>query len=319
MLLIILFFILIFLASFFSSAEIGFFSLDSAKVRALIKAKKRGSHALAKLKENPQKLIITILIGNNLVHISASVIATVVGMRYFGSAGIAIAFGITTFLILIFGEILPKSFAENKPVKVSLWAVKPIQIIAWLLYPVVIVFEWMTKIIGKEEGKEITETEIKAMAEIGAEKGTIRKTEEKMIKKTFIFGKAKIEKIMTPKKDIFSIKTNISLAQARKQISKHSFSRIPVFDQQEDIVGILYSKDIFIQPINQLDKIKVREIARPACLVSKNKSINALLKEFREKNHNLALVIDENKEIIGLITLEDVLEQLVGKIIDEKD
>lgn len=315
-----LFIILLFLSGFFSGSETALYSLGKVEVTRLIKQKKRGAKALAHIKENPKRLIIVILIGNNIVNVAASVLATFLATQYFGSYGAGIAFGATTFLILLFGEILPKSMATAQASFISLLVARPIEIIGYILYPIVIIFEKLTKITGNIQPIQITEEDVQTMAALGVEAGTIEESEEEIIEKVFRFSDITAEDAMIPRSKIFCLNYNLTIVEAIKSIKKTPFSRIPVFKNSKDnIIGILYAKDLLKYSLKESQKLTIGEISKEPYFIPEQKSLNDLLKDFQKKAVHIAIIVNEWGEIIGLITLEDLLEELVGEIIDEKD
>ena len=318
--LIIVFVILIILSGFFSSSETALFSLDKARLRTLVKQKVRGAKILAYLRKNPRRLIITILIGNNIVNIAASVLATTIGIKYFGSKGVGIAFGLTTFLILLFGEILPKSMAASRPTAISLSVGGPLKIIGWVLWPIIFLFEKAAKIVGPGEKHQITEEEIRAIAEMGVEAGTIEKKEEEIIEKAFRFTDITADDVMTPRTKMFRLNGELTLEDAIGAIRQAPYSRIPVFEKvPENITGILYAKDILNYPFEKLSQIYVRDIVKEPYFIPEQKPVDDLLKEFQGRAAHIAIVVNEYGEVVGLVTLEDLIEELLGEIIDEKD
>ncbi|MBW2974715.1 DUF21 domain-containing protein, partial [Candidatus Woesearchaeota archaeon] len=202
----------LFLSAFFSSSETALVSMSRLRVRHLVKQKKRGAKALKKLKDNPKRLLITILIGNNLANVTASSLATWIAMDVFKGNAISYAIGIMTFLILVFGEITPKSFATHHNKRFSLFVAEPILILSIILYPVVIIFSGITsfllRVFGwekKKKGPVVTEAEIKTIVEMGEDIGAIKKTEEALIKNVFKFDDIEVRDIMTSKKRVFSL------------------------------------------------------------------------------------------------------------------
>lgn len=315
-----LFIILLLLSGFFSGSETALYSLSTIEVKRLVKKKKRGAKALARLKENPKRLIITVLIGNNIVNVAASVLATFLATQWFGSYGAGIAFGGTTFLILLFGEIVPKSMATAQASFIALWVARPIELFGYLLYPIIIIFEKLTKITGAIQPMQITEEDVQTMTAMGVEAGTIEEEEEEIIEKVFRFTDIVAEDAMTPRSKIFSLNYNLTISEAVKAIKKSPFSRIPIFKNSKDnIVGVLYTKDLLKHRSEKSEKTIIGEIGKEPYFIPEQKPLSDLLKDFQKRAVHIAIVVNEWGEIIGLITLEDLLEELVGEIIDEKD
>lgn len=318
--------VLLALSGFFSGSETAIISLSDAKVRQLAKEKKRGSATLSLLKQDPHKLLITILIGNNLVNIGASVLATVVFTDFFGSTGLGIATGVMTLLVLIFGEITPKSFATKYSVGISLFVAKPLYILQVLLSPIIWIMDKIVKFLmnmmGSEYNEEdVSEEEIKALIELGAEKGSIEKREKELLKNILQFNDITVEEVMTPRVSIEALSEDSTLQEAIDFVIKKSHSRIPVYeDTIDNVVGIVTIKDIlmFSEQYNDNKKLGNCELKKPL-IVPVSKKIDVLFKEFQKARTHLAIVLDEYGGTAGLVTLEDLLEEIVGEIIDESD
>lgn len=320
--------ILIILSGTFSGIETAIFSLSDIKVRNLVKQGKKGAKTLKKLKENPHKLLITILVGNNLVNVGASALATVTVTKYLGPSSVGmslgIATGLMTFILLVFGEITPKAFAHQNAEKISLFFAKPINILTKFQSPAIWFLEKITgfiiRIIGGEPQKGIiTVEELRTTITVGAEEGIIKKDEEEMIHKVFDFGSTSVREIMIPRTDMFCLKADTKIKDVLKVIPENRYTRIPVYkDYPDNIIGILYVKDI-IKHIGKKDETHIEKILRPTFIVPETKNLNLLLKEFRKKRTHMAIVVDESGGIAGLVTLEDILEEIVGEIYDETD
>ena len=319
----IILFILIILSAFFSGAEVALVSVSYVKAKTLFKEKKKGSSTLLKLKENFRKTIITILIGNNIVNIASASFATVTAINYFGSAGLGIATGVMTLIILVFGEITPKTFASNHAEKISLIIAKPIQILGYILYPFIIIFEQFSIFIGKiikiKKSEALTETEIKTMLEFGVEKKVIEPEEKVIMERAFKFSDITAYDAMTPIKNLFSLNSNLTVKNSIDKILKSGYSRIPIYSRKKNnIIGTVFIKDVFEEFQNKNYNKKLNEMLNEPIIVSKSIGIDDLLKIFQNKQYHIALVKDK-ENIIGLVTLEDLIEELVGEITDESD
>ncbi len=320
--------ILVVLSGTFSGIEIAIFSLSDIKVRNLVKQGRKGAKTLKKLKENPHKLLITILVGNNLVNVGASALATVIVTEALGSSSVGfslgVATGLMTFILLVFGEITPKAFAHQNAEKISLFFAKPISILSRIQSPVIWLLEKITgfiiKIMGGEPQKGvITVDELRTTISVGAEEGVIKKDEEEMIHKLFDFGSTSVEEIMIPRIDMFCLGVDTKIKDVLKVIPENRYTRIPVYKERRDnIIGILYVKDI-IKYIGKKDDISIESVVRSTFIVPETKNLNLLLKEFRKKRTHMAIVVDESGGVAGLVTLEDILEEIVGEIYDETD
>ncbi|MCK4781442.1 HlyC/CorC family transporter [Candidatus Parcubacteria bacterium] len=315
----IILFFLILLSAFFSCSETALFSLSPVKVRMMMEQKKKGAGILYKLKRNPRKLIVTILLGNNVVNIAASALATIISTELFGSQGVGIAIGIMTLLILVFGEIIPKSMAVAKAEKISLIIAKPISFIMYLLWPFVWILEQTAKMISSTQVL-VSEEEIKTMAMMGLESGIIKKQEEKIIERAVEFADINTEDVMTPRIDMFCLNGKLNLDEALSDIIASPFSRIPIYIEDKDnIIGILYVKDVLKHIAEKDRNIKLAQLTKKPFIVPEKMSINKLFKEFQYKHIHIAIVVNEHGEVVGVTTMEDLLEELVGEIIDESD
>lgn len=318
--------LLLFLSAFFSSSETALVSMSRLRVRHLLNQNKPGAKALKKLKDEPKRALITILIGNNLVNVSASALATLVAMDIFRNNAVSYAIGIITFLLLVFGEITPKTFATYHNRRFSLLVARPILFLSFILYPLVVVFDaialFFMKIFGWERKKKpvVTEAEIKSIVGLGEDVGAIKKTEEALIKNVFKFDDVEVEDIMTPKNRIFSLDAEKKLKDVMPMILKKPHTRIPVYRKEpENIMGVINKNDILKCYVNKKTNVHLRKIMKRVFYILDKRKLDVLLKQFLSKNMHMAVVVDENCKLKGIVTLEDVLEELVGEITDEKE
>lgn len=329
--------LLILLSGFFSSAEIALFSLSQAKVRALSEQKIKNANVLEAIKDKPQKLLITILIGNNLVNIGSASLATVVATNAFGSAGVGIATGVMTLLILFFGEIVPKTFAQRNAEKYSLKLAPVMRVLILALYPIVWIMNVTTIAVQRifrieEGGLAVSEEDVKAMVVMGHEEGTVEQDEREMIEKVFQLNDITAENVMTPEEYVVSFDADTTLRETLHVIQETGYSRFPVFAGTSDVEGILYIKDVFsylakhhaldgdgVENGKIIDETKVSDVMKPAMFVPELTQADELMKEFQKKRKHIAIVVDEHGSAQGLVTLEDLLEEIVGEIIDESD
>ena len=311
--------ILIIFSAFFSSAETALFSLSETRLRTLVDQKKKGAEILYKLRKNARKLIITILLGNNIVNIAASSFATVLAVDLLGDKGVGVAIGIMTFLILVFGEIIPKSVAIEKAEDFSLFFAKPILFLMHFFSPLVWILEKTTKVVAPRK-MLITGEEIKTIATMGFESGSIKKEEEKIIKKAIEFADIDAKDVMTPRIDMFSLDSELNLKDVLSDIASGPFSRIPIYSNNKDnITGILYIKDVLKYISKNGKDIRLADLSRKAFFIPEKMAVNNLFKEFKQQHIHIAIVVDEHGGVMGLVTMEDLLEELVGEITDESD
>jgi len=317
--------VLLGLSAFFAGAEIALASLSPAKVRQLLENKKGGAKNLAWLKENPQRFIGATIIGNTVVNVAISVLATVLTIELFGNEWIGLATGVIALVVLVFGEILPKALATAYAEGLSLVGAGPLKILALFLLPLITLFDFIStlllKILGKKKGPTITEDELRTMARMAAEEGTIEHTEREMLESLFQFNDIMAEDVMTPRVNIFALDAEKRLGDVLQKILSSPFSRIPIFTKTIDrITGIVYARDILQHLVSGKDiNVPLASIARPVFFVSHTMTLNELFREFQVRKVHMAAVLDAHGGTEGLVTLEDLLEELVGEIIDETD
>lgn len=312
--------ILLAISAFFSAAEIALFSLSHAKVKNLVDKKIPGAKLIEKLKNQPHELLITILIGNNVVNILAASFATSWAIKAFGDVGIGIATGVMTVVILFFGEIFPKSLAAAHAQTIALLLIKPLYVMYVILKPVAFLFRFVSKFTaGKKEQKKISEQEIRASALLGLEMGVVEKDEREMIENVFKLNDIRAIDIMTPWKQVSILSADVTAEEALLEIQKSGFSRMPVYEKDEkNIIGVVHLKDI-IEGFNRNKSTLIKDLIFEAFFITGEERIDHLLQKFQKKGQHLAIIKNFHNQIIGIITLEDVLEELVGEIEDESD
>ncbi|MFA5948404.1 MAG: hemolysin family protein [Candidatus Gracilibacteria bacterium] len=317
--------VLILFSAFFSASETSLISLNQSKVDELIENKRKNSRILKKVKANPHKLLITVLIGNNIVNTAASAYATYIFTNMFGSAGIGIATGVMTFVILVFAEITPKSFAHSHAETIALLVARPVYVLQYLLYPIVFFFEVIVRVVnfmfGEKHDHSVTEGELVAMLKIGAQEGSFEKQEKEFIENVLEFNDIQVEDVMTPRVAIEALDSEMTIQEAVDFVIKHSHTRIPVYkDNLDNIIGVIATKDMlkFFDAHSSTKKLKNLKLAVPL-EVPLSKKIDKLFREFQRKHMHMAIVIDEFGGTAGLVTLEDLLEEIVGDIADEFD
>ncbi len=316
---VVLLFILLLLSGFFSSAETALFSLSKTKARHLAKKKTKSLLLIKRMKDDPHRLLSTILIGNNLVNVGAAALATSVTINMFPNHAVGIATGIMTFLILVFGEVIPKSFATRNNILIARMVIYPIYWFSILCYPVIIFLNFIPKLTGKiKKTPTVTEEELMTFVEVVEEEGEIKEEEKKLIHRIFELDDTSTSEIMTPRTDMFVIEANEKLVL--EDLLKSGFTRIPVIENDLDhVIGIINIKDLFLHNVTSGTRIDVRKIMTKPYFVPENKKLDKLLHQFRIRKHHMAIVVDEYGGVSGLITLEDALEEIVGEIVDETD
>lgn len=317
--------LLLLLSAFFSGSETALFSLSKVRVRRLQHEGIRNSKLIAHLLNRPQRLIITILIGNMLVNILASCTASSLSIAFFGEKGLGISIIFMTLFILIFGEITPKVIAIRNSEKISLLVGPAINLFSTITFPL----RWILNLIVnaitpifsrriKSDRQGLTEDELKAALEMGRREGVLNRKEEEMIKRVFRFGDKTAKDVIVPLRRIAAVDISTPLSTIRSIITKKELSRMPIFENTLDnIVGILYAKDLFVAGLK--GPFTLREILRKPFYVPQNIKLDDLLREFRTHRIHMALVRNSKGKLAGLVTLQDLLEEIIGQIRDIKE
>ena len=315
--------ILLLFSGFFSGAEVALISLTRSKAEQLFKKKKFGVVYVKKLKDDPQRMLATILIGNNLANVAASALATSIMIGIFENYAVGIAIGVMTLLILVFGEITPKSIAAKNNELISRLVAAPIWYLGIILAPILNILDKFLnkfiKLIGiKAKEKVITEEEIISMIKIAEEEGSIKEIEEKMINRIFKFDDINASEIATPRRDMIMLESKLKIKDAFKLFLRKNHTRMPIYEKQKDnIVGIVHIKDLMKHMQGKSKSIS--KIMYKPYFIPEVKKLSDLLRQFQKRKEHMAIVIDEHGSVTGLVTLEDVLEEIVGEIMDETD
>ncbi|MCV0367050.1 MAG: hemolysin family protein [Nitrosopumilus sp.] len=317
--------ILIGLSGFFSGLEVALVGTRHSKVNQLRKQKVKGSEALYKLKHNPGWMMSSVNLGNNLVNVGSSAFATSVAIRIFGNDGLAIAVGIMTFLILVFGEITPKTYCNANATKIALRFAPVLLAFSYAFWPVVKLFEIITKTMVRITGSSyhappITEEEIKGIIEQGLADDALEKDESDLVHSALEFDDTVIRTVMTPRTKMTTLPAKMLLFEALPLINQNAHSRIPIYGEtNDDIIGFIHVRDV-LKEVELDNKMKTLEqIAREPVFVSQEKMVSSLLKEMKGRKTHMAIVIDEHGGVEGLVTLEDLIEEIIGDIEDETD
>lgn len=318
------------LSAFFSGSEIALSSLDKLTLKRLIKEKGRKAHQIELLLSKPSRWLITILIGNNFANIAAASLATLMVQEIVkGTAGqvVGIATGVMTFVILIFGEILPKSYCQHHAEEISIKVARPIFLLSKILSPLVRALTFLTQTVlrltGTKEIKTnrlITEREIHALIDLGQEEGALEEQEEELVHSALEFDETQAKEIMVPRTNMVCISEEASIVELADLIKKVGYSRIPVYQKNIDnITGIAYARDL-LNFINNLSKEKkVKEIMHPPIFVAYTINLGRLFRRLQKERTHLAIIVDEYGGVAGMLTIEDLLEEIVGEIEDEYD
>ena len=318
-------------SAYFSSAETAITSLDEGRLRYLVNAYKRKRRGLQLLLEEPNDMITALLIMNNLTNVGASSLMTLLSLRLLPKglpsyqAGL-LATGVMTISLLMFGEITPKNFAKNNAERFALATINQIYAITYVLKPLVIVFRaaaygimrMFGEDLSQEEPLAVSDEQIETLIDASEERGLIDVQDGEMIRRILDFDEMTAEQVMVPRTEVQSIEVRTSPAKAREIVAKDGHSRFPVYDRIPDnIVGTLYAKDLLLEVDNP--RPTLHGLLRPVYYTPTTKPINVLLREFQRERVHMAVVIDEFGGMAGIVTLEDILEEIVGEIEDEYD
>ncbi len=326
------FVILFLLSAFFSSSETAFFSHSSTDIEKIKKKSGSSPKRVAQLLEHPQKLLISIVVGNTIVNITAASFAALLTIqisKYYNideNIALAINVVVITIIILIFSEIIPKVAAVKNPFKLAERFAFPLTVFYYLLSPITgilnLLTQGLTNLLKLTKSKALlSEDELKTLVDFGEEKGTLEQDEKEMIHSIFEFGETSVKEIMIPRIDMICISSSDSVNDLLDIIKDNLHSRIPVYkDKIDNIVGIVYARDL-LPLINKRksQNISLKDLVRPAYFVPEQKMIDDLLREFQSEKIHMAIVVDEYGGTSGLVTLEDIIEEIVGEIQDEYD
>lgn len=317
--------ILLALSAFFSSAETALTTVNRIRMRTLSEAGNKKADKVLKVTENSAKMLSAILIGNNIVNLSASSLATSLALKVFGSMGAGIATGTLTFLILIFGEVSPKTLATINADKISLAIAGLISILMTILTPVIFVINKLSMgviyLCGVRPGDgkhNMTEEELRTIVDVGQETGVIEDEERDMIHNVFDFGDAEAKEVMVPRIDMTFVHVDATYDELLDIFREDKFTRLPVYEESTDnVIGIINMKDLLL--LDNKNDFSIRSIMREPYFTYEHKNTADLFMEMRQSSISLAIVLDEYGVTAGLITLEDLLEEIVGEIRDEYD
>lgn len=311
------------LSGLFSGSEIAFFSLSETKLQTMAEEGRRAAKLALSLRQNPQRLLSTILIGNNVVNLTAAALISMITFEHFGSEAVAIATGGLTVFVLIFGEIVPKTLsAKHAPSAVQFFA----YMIYWmekLFAPALFLLEPLILKLTGGRGLAVpfvTKEELKIMIEAGGKTGVLETEKVEMIKNLFEFTELTARDVMTPIIDTVVIDSNLSLDEAKDDLFNTKHSRIPIYDGLRDnITGILYRTHALIELAQGNRAIKLKKLALPPLFIPISKPVGDLLKQFQQEKRHIAIVVNEFGGVMGIVTTEDLLEEVVGDILDETD
>ncbi len=323
-------FICIFTAAFFSGAETAVISTSKPHLKYLAKRGDKKAIIVSKLVKKPDKFLRLVLVGTNIAVIVSSAVSSALAMHIWGDRGVTISIFLTTLIILVFCEIIPKTIAQNNSQKISLKAAYCLKIASYILYPFEVFFSWVSNFIiriftGKKyvhRSAFFTKKDLKLIFEVGEKEGALEKKEKSMIERILNLNDISVKDVMIPKKYMVAVEENTCLKEAIKLLNKEGLSRIPVYKNNiNNIVGLIYAKDFLVGDLEKKlsTSINLLDLIHQSYLVSENKRVTTLLKEFQRKKIHIAVVIDKDKKISGVVTIEDLLEEIFGEIEDEFD
>ena len=313
--------VLVFLSMIFSAAESAFLSINKLRVRLLRNKKNRRATRVWRLLNNKDRLMNTLLVGNNIVNIALSSIFTYIAIELFGNAGVGLATFVVTLVLLIFGEISPKTIATHNPEPIAFFFSGFISCLEVILYPLVYIF---TKVTGlflkvanvdvKKETVTFTEEEIKIFLEVGKEQGILEKNESSMMHKVFRFSDLSAKAIMIPRKHIIAIREDFSYSKVIEYSQRYRLSRFPIYRSSlDDITGILYVKDMLPYKMCP-EKFEIKKVMRPPLFILESKNMSGIQQMLRENRQSMAVVIDEYSGTKGVLTVEDLVKEIFGTI-----
>jgi len=317
--------VLLALSAFFSSAETSLTTVNKMRVRTLAEAGDARAIVLTKVIENSGKMLSTILVGNNIVNLSASSLMTTLALDLFGSRAVGLATGVLTLLILVFGEISPKTIATLDAERLALSYARPIYVLMILLTPVIflvnqisMVFLFLLRIDPNKKREAITEDDLRTIVEVSHEEGVIETEEKKMINNVFDFGDSVAKDVMVPRIDMVFVNVEATFDELMEIFREERFTRIPVYEETTDnVIGIINMKDLLF--FDKEQEFSIRNFLRKPLYTYEYKNTAELMVEMRKTFNNIVIVLDEYGATAGLITLEDLLEEIVGEIRDEYD
>ena len=321
----VLLFICIALSAFFSSAETAYVSLPKARVRHLVDSGVSGAGRVERITEKPERLLATVLLCNNFVNVAAAALGTTIAVSIWeGDIGVLIATIVVTLMLLVFAEVTPKTLAIRHPQRLALLYVYPLEIVTRVVYPLAAGLSWLGSLLAGGKAKVpptlVSEEEIRGMISVGRDEGTVEESEAELLHKVFIFGDRTVREVMTPRPEVIWIEQGTKLADFLGIYSEFPHTRFPVYrDSIDTVIGILSIKDVLMaQAIGSLDKRGIiNDLVRPVLFVPETKRIAQLFAEMQSQGYPLVVVVDEYGVTSGIVTMEQLVGEIVGEMGDE--
>ena len=318
--------LLVLMSAFFSSSETALINMSKIRLKYLVKEKVKNADKLEKLYEDSNKLIGAILIGNNIVNVASSSIATIITTSRFSNAGLGISVGLTTLVILIFGEITPKNLALKNSESISLFVAPIILFLVRIFTPILFILNNISNLLSALLGQRnddkkptITQDELKTIVDVSNQEGVLETDETEMIQNIFEFKDLTVDDIMIQRRDIVAISADMSYDEIIDVFKNRQLSRLPIYeDTIDDIIGVLYAKDLFFTEQSKED-FDIKTVMREPVFVNEFVKISDFFKKMQQVKTHIAIVLDEYGGVAGIVTMEDLVESIVGDIYDEYD
>lgn len=312
------------IASFFEGAETSLLSISHVRLQTLVRRGEPRALVIEKLRNNVRTLLGTMLLGQTVCDIAAASLATLVAHDLMGESGVAVETVVMTVIVLIFVNLIPKSHAANNVERWALFAAKPIYFLTKALGPVIGMIDRFVALFVRSQGAEVlvTEEEIKTMTHLGVKTGALEHGEKELIDRVFLFNDITAGDVMTPREIVFGLEASTPIGAALAAVNAQKYSRYPVYDGSLDaVVGVVHIRDLLaqVQKPGALEMLTVREVSSPPVFVQEKALIDDLFRELKRQRVHLAVVVNDQKAVVGVVTLEDLIEELVGEISDESD
>lgn len=309
--------LMIIISAFFAAAEVSLVSMGKIRVHTLVKTNKSGAQSLDRLKKNQRQAIITILIGNNMVNTFASVLATVVAIKLFGEIGVGVAIAAMSIIIIVVGDILPKTFATVNAEPIALLCAPILEFLVLILSPIVKSLNWVSeslfKLSKKDQAPLITEKEIHDIIAIGVEEKVLKHHEREFIERVLLFNDIPVKTIMIPRNRTITINSSATLEQALEIANQYVHFRFPVSTNDNKIIGTVRLKDI-LKHVKREGGKQITDIMHPPLFINENTMIDQVFREMQLKKLHMGYVVDGNDNVIGIVTIADLIEELVGDV-----